>query len=292
MLSMNRYLLSSVISVLLATPLWCQGPLTTTTVGTNPSGARFTVDNEPYTSTVVFSWPIGSKHTLVFVTDPADPPATTTFQTSTDGGTVYAFNGWKDNAGLLVPGTDPVQTVTASPAITSIKADVSVSFVLKLNYFIDPNSSLPATCGAPGPSSASLRPGVVYIAGVCFWSNATILVAANSTITLNAFPYPGFAFIGWVTSAKRVRFLTSPLGFQVNVDRTAVPTLTDPTAAGICPNNEGGQPLASTNIPQLCWGDFDFLPNTPHVIGAPTPQRELHGKIWVFDSFKKENKTG
>ena len=309
---MNRYLLSSVISVLLATPLWCQGPFTTTSIGTNPSGARFTVDNEPYTSTVVFSWPIGSKHTLVFITDPVEPGQTagTNFQTSTDGGTVYAFNGWKDGAGLLVHGNDPVQTVTASPAITSIRADVTVSFLLKLNFFIDPNSSLPATCGAPGPSSPSLRPGVVYIAGVCYWSNATILVAANSTITLNAFPYPGFAFIGWVTSAgdpgpylsnitvrgptsiyprftlaKRVRFLTSPLGFQVNVDRTAVPTLTDPTAPGICPNNEGGQPLASTNIPQLCWGDFDFLPNTPHVIGAPTPQRELHGKIWVFDSF-------
>ena len=310
MLSINRFLLSFVISVLLATPLWCQPPYTTTSIGTNPSGARFTVDNEPYTSTVVFSWPIGSKHTLVFVTDPADPPLTTTLQTSTDGGTVYAFNGWRDSAGLLVPGTDPVQTVTASPAITSIRADVTVSFLLKLNFFNDPNSSLPATCGAPGPSSPSLRPGVVYIAGTCYWSTTTILVAANSTITLNAFPYPGFAFIGWVTSAgdpapylsnitikgptaispqftlaKRVRFLTSPLGFQVNVDRTAIPTLTDPTAPGICPNNEGGRPFASTGIPQLCWGDFDFLPNTFHVIGAPTPQRESNGKIWVYDSF-------
>jgi hypothetical protein len=98
-----------VISVLLATPLWCQAPFTTTTIGTNPSGARFTVDNEPYTSTVVFSWPIGSKHTLVFVTDPIEPGQTAgaTFQTSTDGGTIYAFNGWKDKAGLLVPGTVP-----------------------------------------------------------------------------------------------------------------------------------------------------------------------------------------
>jgi uncharacterized protein (TIGR03437 family) len=312
MLSMNRYLLSFVISVVLATPLWCQvGPYTTTTIGTNPDGARFTVDDEPYTSSVVFSWPVGSKHTLVFITDPVQEgqTANTTFQTSTDGGTVYAFNGWHDNAGLLVPGNDPVQTVTASPAITSIRADVTVSFLLKLNFFTD-TSNLPATCGAPGPSSPSVRPGVVYIAGVCYWSNTTIVVAANSTITLNAFPYPGFAFVGWVTSAgspgpylsniiikgpttispqftlaKRVRFLTSPLGFQVNVDRTSVPTLTDLNASGICPNNEGGQPLASTGIPQLCWGDFDFLPNTLHVIGAPTPQREQHGKVWVFDSF-------
>src|SRR5258708_18854563 len=98
MLFMNRSLLLLVVSVLLAMPLWCQAPYTTTTIGTNPEGARFTVDNEPYSSSVVFSWPIGSKHTLVFITDPADPPKTTTFQTSTDGGTVYAFNGWKDRS--------------------------------------------------------------------------------------------------------------------------------------------------------------------------------------------------
>ncbi|MDP8982431.1 MAG: hypothetical protein M3O35_17770, partial [Acidobacteriota bacterium] len=85
--------------------------------------------------------------------------------------------------------------------------------------------------------------------------------------------------------AKRVRFLTSPLGFQVNVDRTAIPTLLDPTAPGTCPNGQGSGPGAALGIPPLCYGDFDFLPNTPHEIGAPTPQRELNGKIWVFDSF-------
>ena len=98
-MSLNRFLLSLVGSILLATPLWCQSTLyTSISISTNPSGARFTVDNQPYTSTVVFSWPIGSKHTLVFITDPLLPGQTagTTFQTSTDGGTVYAFGGWRD----------------------------------------------------------------------------------------------------------------------------------------------------------------------------------------------------
>src|ERR1700682_1255712 len=181
---MSRFLLSFVGSVLLAIPLWCQGTgFTSISVGTNPDGARFTVDNEPYTSTVVFSWPVGSKHTLVFPTDPLQPGQTagTNFQTSTDGGTVYAFNGWKDSAGLLVPGNDPVQTVTASLAITSIRADVTASYRIKLNFFNDTGNGGPPTCGAPGPSSPSIRPGVVYIAGVCYWGNATLLVAANST---------------------------------------------------------------------------------------------------------------
>src|ERR1700704_3808596 len=102
-MSLNRSLLSLVGSILLATPLWCQSTLyTSISISTNPSGARFTVDNQPYTSTAVFSWPIGSKHTLVFITDPLLPGQTTgaAFQTSTDGGTVYAFGGWRDGAGL------------------------------------------------------------------------------------------------------------------------------------------------------------------------------------------------
>ncbi|MDP8981952.1 MAG: hypothetical protein M3O35_15320, partial [Acidobacteriota bacterium] len=161
---------------------------------------------------MAFSWPIGSKHTLVFITDPLLPGqvAASAFQTSTDGGTVYAFNGWRDNAGLLSAGGETVLTITATPAITSIRGDVTISYRLKVNLFDDSGSTAPPTCGAPGISGPSLRPGVVFIGGVCYWSSVTILVPANSALALNAFPYPGFAFLGWVTSvANPGPFLSS-----------------------------------------------------------------------------------
>src|SRR5579872_3584311 len=91
----------------------------TTTISTVPSGARFMVDGVVYSNAVTLNWGIGTKHLLVFITDPpiAGQSSATSIQTSSDGSTQYAFTGWVDNASLLVPTTDPVQTVTANPAI-------------------------------------------------------------------------------------------------------------------------------------------------------------------------------
>jgi uncharacterized protein (TIGR03437 family) len=283
-------------------------------ISTNPPGARFEVDGTLYNQAVTFSWPEGSEHVLVFVTDP--PLAGQTgglVQTSLDGGTTYALTGWVDNNGLVQPKADPVQVVTANPSITSFTAQLVVAYRILLKYFDsgNPNDpSFPPTCGAPGAIPPGVfRPGVVYIGQQCFWSSVAVFVPANSSKPLNAYPYPGYAFTGWsingaaptafltavtvntplsitpnFVSAKRVSFLTSPIGMQVLVDHTPVPTR---TAADVpdCPNNETLPITVQLGFPALCFGDFDFVPGSTHFISGVTPQRDNNGRWWVFDSW-------
>src|ERR1700733_9215592 len=86
----------------------------TTTISTVPTGVRFMVDGQVYNQAVTLNWPAGSEHLLVFQTDPTLPGQTTTtsVQTASDGSAQYLFSGWVDNAGLLIPTSDPIQTIT------------------------------------------------------------------------------------------------------------------------------------------------------------------------------------
>ena len=280
-------------------------------IGTVPNGARYIVDGQTYNYTQTFVWPTGSAHVLVFVGDTQGGSV----QTSLDGLTEYQFTGWEDNNGYLVPTTSPIQTITANPAITSITANLTVFYAVKLNYFGAPPTDppLPPTCGAPGSGSVipkgESRPGIVYINTACFWATTTVFIQQGSVVNLNAFPYPGYVFQGWdlngqgispylttltVTNpvtlipefvqGKLVHFLTNPLGLEVLVDHATVPTRTvnDVTT---CPNNESQFVVPATGFPPLCYGDFYFAPGSSHVIGGVSPQRDNTSKLWVFNNW-------
>jgi len=286
----------------------------TITISTSPSGANFLVDGQLYSQPATLNWPSGSKHIVVFITDPPVPgqAATVNVQTSADGTTQYLFNGWVDNKGLLSPTTSTVQVVTADPSITSLTAQVTVSYRVNLFFFTGNSaaSSILATCGAPGaiPPGQS-GPGVVYVNSVCYWQSAVLFLPASSTVALNAFPFPGYVFTGWsinsaspsayLTSftltgpatitpwfepAKRVSFLTSPLGLNVLIDHTTVHTRTVNDIPN-CPNNETEPVLVQTGFPPLCFGDFDFAPGSTHFISGITPQMDQTGHWWVFSSW-------
>src|SRR5579863_1524112 len=136
----------------------------TITISTNPGGARFSVDGQPYISAATFNWPAGSSHILAFITDPPLPNQSSgTVQTSFDGSTAYSFSGWKDNAGLLSPGASPIQTITANPAITSIQAQLAVAYRVMLNFYNSQNpldGISPPSCAAPG-GAGLIPPGEV-----------------------------------------------------------------------------------------------------------------------------------
>lgn len=318
--SMNRL---SLFAIFLFGGLCCQAQTSSTiTISTVPSGAEFSVDGQVYNSSVTLVWPAGSTHTLVFITDPPAPGQTTStgVQTSQDGSTIYSFSGWTDNAGLLQPTSAPVQTITANPAITTLTANLTVAYRVLLNYFNANGSnggSPPPTCGAPGAiPSGFFAPGVVNVAGTCYWSSATLYLPANSSVILNAFPYPGFDFLGWVmngapvnqylasltlsgpitltpqfTPGKLVHFVTSPPGLNVMVDHTSVPTRTDVSnVGGPCPANEEEPIPQQLGFPQVCFGDFYFAPGSTHVIGGVSPQLDATGNYWVFSSWS--NGTG
>ncbi len=290
-------------------------------VFTEPLGARFSVDGIIYTSAATFQWPTGSKHLVRYIQDALPPAAAVinglaqaTFapvQLSPDGAAVYSFGGFTDATGLLSPGSDPNQFVTADAAVPYLKISVSLSYRVLLNFFDQPGSANAPSCGAPGNiPPGEFRVGLVYINSQCYWNSAILYYPAGSTLQLNAFPYPGFVFTGWsgnlgagsaylrsyvlkgpVTlapmfqAAKRVRFETFPLGLQVLVDRTPAPTLSleDPTTP--CPHNEGLSVTVPSTVAALCRGDFDFAPGSAHLVGAVSPQYDLHGNIFVFDSW-------
>ena len=244
--------------------------------------------------------------------DPGEPTLSPV-QLSADGGTVYGFTGWSDNNGLFAPASDSNQVVTATPGVTWLKAAVTLNYRVLLNFSDSPPASLPGSCGAPGPAPGSgIRVGLVFIGSKCFWNNAILYFPAGSVLTLNAYPYPGFVFLGWqglgsndfLTSytlagpltlaprfspGKRVRFETNPLGLQVLVDRTPTPTLSSEDPSTPCPHNEGLPVTVLSTVTALCRGDFDFAPGSVHLIGANSPQTDLYGKAWLFDSWRNGN---
>jgi uncharacterized protein (TIGR03437 family) len=308
---MNR---SSLLLLLSLSGLCLQGQTSSSiTISSSPSGARFQVDGVTYNQPANFSWPQGSEHVVVFILDPPTAGQASLIQTSLDGSTIYTFNGWVDNNGLVQPQGSAVQIITANPAITTFTAQVTISYRISLNFFStgNPNDSItPPSCGAPGAIPAGqVRPGVIYIGTSCFWSSAAVFVPAGSVQILNAYPYPGFAFTGWTingsvptpflisvtmngplsitpifVTAKLVSFLTSPLGLQVLVDHAAVPTRTVADEPS-CPDNETLPVVVQLGFPPICFGDFYFAPGSTHFISGVTPQRDSTGNWWVFSEF-------
>ena len=283
------------------------------TIQTVPSGPTFYVDGQAYTNAATLVWPTGSKHILSFKLDPVQPNqlANTAVQTSPDGTTQYVFGGWADNAGLLIPTTDPVQTITADPRITTLTAKLTVSYRVRVTFFDAGGSTLsPPSCGSPGSNpNGQTYPGIVFIGSSCYWSSVTLYLSAGATVNLNAIPYPGFVFTGWLFNSgsvnayltrvtvngsmnltpvfapgKRVHFLTNPLGMNVLVDHSVVPTRLSSDVT-TCPSNDYLAVAPQFGVPPMCFGDFDFADGSKHIIGAPSPQVDTHGHWWVFNSF-------
>jgi uncharacterized protein (TIGR03437 family) len=311
---MNRF---SLLFLLTFAGMCLEAQTTSTiTISTNPPGPRFMVDGTEYYAAASLNWPEGSEHTVVFLTDPPLPGQTssTNVQTSPDGETKYAFGGWEDNLGLIQPSADPIQVITANPAITTLTATVTVSYEVNLIYAgnsVAANaSSSPPLCGSPGAIPAGVhQPGVVYIGASCYWSSAISFQPANSVLTLNAYPFPGYVFTGWsVNSAAPtpfltqltlnepiiiapqfeagtlVSFLTSPLGLNLLIDHTPVPTRTVSDVPA-CPDNETQQLPVAIGFPGVCFGDFYFAPGSTHFISGVTPQRDQTGHWWVFSGW-------
>ena len=275
-------------------------------IGTSLPGPRFLVDGVLYFGTQTFTWPSGSKHSVQFLEDQALPgQQQVAVQTTVDGGTQFSFGGWKDNNGILSPGSDPNQTVTANPQIFSLIAQVSVNYLVNIRFYSSPAGTIAGCTGAPGGAPAGSMSGAVYLDGTCTVTNVSLFVAPGGH-TLNAFPFPGFVFVGWAVNganpspyltnltvtgpmtvyadfqpAKRVLFLTNPLGLQVLIDRA--PTPTSPTVP--CAPNLYLPPNAPTGVSPLCYGEFDFLPGSQHVISGVSPQTDRSGNLWVFDQW-------
>jgi len=129
----------------------------TVSVGTNPAGLAFTVDNGggpiTYTTTQTFTWTIGTQHTI----------ATTTPQAGLTG-TQYVWSYWSDS-GLIS------HKVTAMATTTSYTANFATQYQLT-------TAASPASGGTVTPAS-----GTFYNAG--------------AIVSLTAAPAAGYVFSSW-----------------------------------------------------------------------------------------------
>jgi uncharacterized protein (TIGR03437 family) len=288
--------------------------LSTITIGASPttnSGPIFIVDGTSYIATQVFTWPTGSKHIVQFPLALDISGAPLPYQSAANDNIRFAFNSWTENTTLLSPGSSTVQTITADPSITSFFANVTINYRVHIDFgTIGTNT----TCsGAPSsPTSSSLLDGIMYFDGVCV-GNTTDIYANVGAHTINAFPYPGWVFYGFAINgltptylasinvttpitiipefsvAKRVDFLTNPLGLQVLVDGATINTPAPPLASvnGVtcAPDYSRLPPGAPAGFTPLCYGQLDFLPGSVHRIGAANPQQDSASNYWVFSGF-------
>ena len=287
--------------------------ISTVTIGTNPQGAQFIVDGQAYTSNQVFAWPTGSKHIVDFPFSTDAVGNSLNYQNGQNGNIRYSFGGWVDNTGLLSSNSANVVTVTASPNITSVIATITLEFQVNIIFPDEtPNTVSNTPCQGAPESSATARQGIMYLDNVCYGDSANVFVSAG-VHTLSAFPYPGWVFYGFLINtstpspvttydiespatieplysiAKRVNFLTNPLGLQVLVDGSPVPTppITSAASDGVscAPDFTRLPPNAPPGFTPLCYGQFDFLPGSVHHIGAPPSQIDALGNYWNFSGF-------
>jgi uncharacterized protein (TIGR03437 family) len=297
------------------------------TVGLSLPGPVFYVDGQTYNNSHVFLWPVGSTHIVQFPYTVDLNGNTLQFQAGGGGTVEWTFNGWADNQGLLSPTGASVQTITVFSGMTSLIGSVTELMQLAITF---PNgtgsgASNVNCSGAPGnpvPPDGAPGPfgyGLVYVNGTCYSDSAVIFIPSGP-VTLNAFPFPGYGFVGFESGgnppnpylynynltvpgsavsaifspAKRVSFRTNPLALQVTVDSVTINTppalpTSIPQGSNISnnctPNYDAIPPNTVVGITPLCIGDFDFLPGSTHKIGAPPTQQDTSGAWWVFSSF-------
>jgi len=299
--------------MLLAAGGACAQTVSSAIVSTNPPGGVFYVDGQLYSSANTFFWPQGSKHILNFPYTLDNSGNPLGYQVAQNNTMRYTFGGWTAGSTALAGGSQTV-TITADPSISTYTASITVAYQVQLLF---PQASPTAVCSAnsapgdPSTTAGGFQDGVVIVNGSCYASNATFFQSAGS-IPLIEYAYPGWVFYAWdindtyftkpISSfnltapstiqplwsiAKRVHFMTNPPGLNVVVDSATVPTPVVPNADGaVC--NQSSTPLsgpAPAGYPMLCTGDFDFLPESNHRVGAPTPQTDKQNNYWIFQSF-------
>lgn len=288
--------------------------LTSIAISTVPSGPLFQVDGTGYTTPQVFEWPVGSKHVVVFPLSVNPTGDTLGYQNPSGDNVRYTFGSWVDNIGLLTPSSAPVQIVTADPKLTSLIAVVTVKYRVRINFSNSGATLLNGNCtGAPGNAPQDgLRYGIIYFDTFCVGDTTDFYVDAGLH-RLNAFPYPGWVFYGFLINtlppdylttvnvttplnitplfsiAKRLNLITNPLGLRVLVDGAAINTSPAGTVAASgtgCASDYTRLPVgAPAGFIPLCWGQFDLLPGSKHRLGAPVPQQDAAGKYWIFSGF-------
>lgn len=240
-----------------------QEPVSQIRIGPSVPNVRFQVDGVEYQSMQTFFWTRGSKHIISLVPN----------QDSRSSGTRYVFSGWTLADGTSF-GTASTITITADPSITSITASVAVEHTILLYFYDCPN---PLT-RCPGSN------GQVTVNGTQYFGATQLWLAAESTVSIVAEPFPGFVFGGWGQA------------FGVDLDRRPIQSFRHTKPLNIFVRFDGAKPvLLQTDPPELevlvdrapvkTPANVDWAFGTPKLLGAVSPQRDPFGALFVLDGF-------
>lgn len=247
---------------------------------TSPTGLQFMVDGQTYEQPVTLLWPQGSVHTI----------AASSLQILGAGpaATEYGLGTVVSNLGPILNLTN----VTADPNLTYIELPFTVSYAVTLNFFSCPASLAATTKNCTLPPScptgiACAEPGLVILNGTTFYANAQIFVSAGQTLTAEAHPNPGWVFGGWLPvqgsgntsqAFQNIWTVNNPMTLYPIFNQAAPVTVTIQT------NPTGLQTLVDRTPyfggVQLEWGLASV-----HQLGGISPQYDLSGNLWVFNSW-------
>ncbi len=223
-----------------------------------PADAQYTVDGQTYSQASSAVWPTGSKHILAV-------PSPTQVQL----GIKYVFRTW-DFAGGTLPYNPLV--VTASPAFGEYRAVFDVLYGLAISFY-----------PCPEPVNCAGSPGTVYVSGAPYKGSDNIYLAANSAVVIQAFPNPGYVFVGWQQGPNQ-KFQ----GFQNTVTMTS-PTVVYPIFQVARSVNLTTDPpeltVLADRAPVATPATLDWAVESVHTLGANSPQKDKYGKIWAFQSW-------
>lgn len=306
--SLNRLV---ILGLLACGAAWAQDTVSVQ-VGLNLPGPTFMIDGQVFSSPQVVQWAVGSTHQVYFIQSQEGDGTLGNHQYPPTAGTRYTFGSWVLSGQTLTGAQGTLLNVTVEPTLTRVLGQVTyeVAVYVYFNGFTDP--SIPCS-SAPVPNDQ--REGVMTVGGACFSAPATFWITPGP-MNFAAAPFPGFIFTNWLINgnvvagrtlagypinvptniapvfikAKRARFRSNPLGLALMVDHQLIkptPILTGAyTGDPYCPIDYSQLPIGfPVGYTPLCVGDFDFLPGSQHVIGAPTPQADYQGKTWVFTGF-------
>jgi len=301
----------AILGLLACGGAWAQDTVSVQ-VGLNMPGPVYLVDGQPFTSPQVVQWTVGSSHQIYFLQSQEADGALGTHQYPTRPGFRYTFSGWTLTGQTQAGNSGALLILTVESTLTQVIGQVTQEVAVSVYFtgFTDPSLSC-----SPNAVPDDPREGVIAVNSQCFSTPATIWVAPGP-VSLTAAPFPGFIFANWSINgnvvlgqslsaypivlptsiagsfikAKRSRFRSNPLGLSLLVDHQVVKpgsVLTGVyTGDPYCPINYGVLPIGfPVGYVPLCVGDFDFLPGSQHVIGAPPFQTDAQGKTWVFTGF-------
>ena len=249
-------------------------------ISTSPPGLTFSVDGQGYTQPVTLFWPQGSKHSIVVpslqILGLAQPK------------TKYGLGTVISNLG---PITD-LTSITADPNLTFIELPFNISYAVDLDYFACPaniavvtqNCTLPLNCQ---PGTVCAEPGYLILNGTNFYANAEIYVPAGQTVVAEAHPNPGWVFSGWLPvpgSGNTSQAFQNT--WNVNGPMILYPQFTQarPVSVTVQTVPAGLQTLVD-RTPYFAPVHLEWGLGSVHQLGGISPQYDLHGTLWVFDSW-------